>query len=679
MAVGRWPDVATLYDAELDKLGEEPVAFRRARPASGADLRDAARRHGERHRALPAVLGVEPRTRRRAAPSIGSSVRPSVGRARHRARREAEIAESRTSARVQVPPRAGASEPPQRRARRRSPRTARCSTRRPITDPRVRRSKACSRGREQLEIGEILEPLYQAGGVGEAHRVLEAELAHVTEGATRSRRDVHRLAELSEEQLLAPDAALAVRSCAQGVPGRREDPRRGRAPRLDGPTAAGSSSRTRTPTCSACTRADRAGEHRQASRARLRGGARRRRQGRGDVPLRARRRRPRSSRPSPTSTASTRSLEQYPELAQVLEQRVRARRSPTSWSSSTRASVRSTRSSSNQLDDAIRVFRRIFDELEPTNEPAIARSSASTSQKQRVGRAQGVLRASARERRATTLEAGIRAKIARLLARASATCRTPSRPGSACSSCAARIAEALAGLADLYERTEQWAELTEVLERHYDIAADDESRVGVLLRRAELFSASSSVATTRRSTTTQRVLDIDYGNVQALYAIAEIWRRRNDRASSSRRCTRSSIAARRRSRPRTSSRSTASSATIYQTVLKQPYDAIDAWRKLLEVDPRDFEAMAALERLLRAEERWTEVIDVKMARAAGLRGPRGADPRVRSRSPRSGSTRSARRTRPRPRSSDPRDRSDARRGLLRARELHGAAKRCPSR
>ena len=55
--------------------------------------------------------------------------------------------------------------------------------------------------------------------------------------------------------------------------------------------------------------------------------------------------------------------------------------------------------------------------------------------------------------------------------------------------------------------------------------------------------------------------------------------------------------------------------TIYQSTLVQPYDAIDAWRRLLGVDPRDFEAMAALENLLRAEERWVEVIDVKMGRA----------------------------------------------------------------
>src|SRR6185437_888308 len=47
--------------------------------------------------------------------------------------------------------------------------------------------------------------------------------------------------------------------------------------------------------------------------------------------------------------------------------------------------------------------------------------------------------------------------------------------------------EALAALANLYERMGQWAELCEILERHYDIAPDDQQRVEVLLRRAKLF------------------------------------------------------------------------------------------------------------------------------------------------------------------------------------------------
>ena len=47
-------------------------------------------------------------------------------------------------------------------------------------------------------------------------------------------------------------------------------------------------------------------------------------------------------------------------------------------------------------------------------------------------------------------------------------------------------------------------------------------------------------------------------------------------------------------------------------MLGRPYEAIDAWRQLLAVDPRDFSAMQHLEGLLRAEERWEEVIEVKL-------------------------------------------------------------------
>ena len=87
--------------------------------------------------------------------------------------------------------------------------------------------------------------------------------------------------------------------------------------------------------------------------------------------------------------------------------------------------------------------------------------------------------------------------------------------------------EALGALADLYERMGQWAELCDVLERHYDIAPDDTSRVEVLLRRARLFTERLSRDDDALSDY-NRVLDIDYANVQALYAISEIWRRRAD-------------------------------------------------------------------------------------------------------------------------------------------------------
>jgi tetratricopeptide (TPR) repeat protein len=180
--------------------------------------------------------------------------------------------------------------------------------------------------------------------------------------------------------------------------------------------------------------------------------------------------------------------------------------------------------------------------------------------------------------------------------------------------------EALGALADLYERVQQWAELCDVLERHYDIASEDDSRVAVLLRRAKLFKEQLSRDDSALDDY-NRVLDIDYANLEALYAIAEIWRRRND--------ANEIVSALHQTVDRASAALPPENlvalfrelGTIYQSTLNQPYDAIDAWRKLLEVDPRDFEAMAALENLLRAEERWVEVIDVKMGRALAYENP----------------------------------------------------------
>src|SRR5262249_53707432 len=162
-----------------------------------------------------------------------------------------------------------------------------------------------------------------------------------------------------------------------------------------------------------------------------------------------------------------------------------------------------------------------------------------------------------------------------------------------------------AGLANLYERLQQWGELAEILQRHSDIAPDDAERVTVLLRRAKLFNDKLGRDDAALDDY-NRVLDIDYANVEALYAISELWRRRND--------PQEIVTSLHATVDRAAAALPAENmvalyrelGTIYQTVLNQPYDAIDAWRKLLEVNPRDFEAMAALEGLLRAEERWTE-------------------------------------------------------------------------
>src|SRR6185369_15225075 len=67
-----------------------------------------------------------------------------------------------------------------------------------------------SQGVHQVEIGEILEPLYQAAGEWDKlANVLEAELAVKKEPEERLAM-YYRIAELHEERLVAADGALAV-------------------------------------------------------------------------------------------------------------------------------------------------------------------------------------------------------------------------------------------------------------------------------------------------------------------------------------------------------------------------------------------------------------------------------------------------------------------------------------
>ncbi|MGC4066073.1 MAG: hypothetical protein QM784_15760 [Polyangiaceae bacterium] len=144
-----------------------------------------------------------------------------------------------------------------------------------------------------------------------------------------------------------------------------------------------------------------------------------------------------------------------------------------------------------------------------------------------------------------------------------------------------------------------------MLERHFDIADSDEERVSILTRRARLFSEQL-----RRDDealeTWQRVLDIDYANATALREVAAIWRNRNDASE----LVNALHALIDRAAGAISTDEVIASyrelGRVYGTTLEQPYEASEAWRHLLEIDGRDFEAMNELERIYRSEERWVD-------------------------------------------------------------------------
>jgi len=310
-------------------------------------------------------------------------------------------------------------------------------------------------------------------------------------------------------------------------------------------------------------------------------------------------------------------MERWAELAQILEQRVLATQDTGELVELYSRLGATYEEKLAQYDDAIRAYRRIFDELEPGHEAAIAALERLYEYKEAWVELNVVYERQLSNAMGDAEEAEIRAKMARLASDRLGDVARAVETWKRVLDLRGEDAEALGALANLYETQQQWAELCEVLERQFDIAESDEERVAIRLRRAHVF-----LEQLRRDEQAledfQRALDIDYGNVDALRSIANIWRVRGeayelvnalhalvDRAAAMLDAAELKAVFR-------------ELGLTYGNTLQQPFDAAEAWTKLLEVDPGDFEALDALEAIYRADERWTDVIDVKMRRAEAL-------------------------------------------------------------
>ena len=497
--MNRWPHVAALYDAQLDKLAT------RGKTSASSSSACAPRRLFEvqledvdgRHRALPPRRrGGRRRTSAPSARSIGSSLQterwPDLAPGPRPRGRDRAVA--RRDPRAQVPPRPGAADAARRPRPGASLRIATCISGSPGApgDPRGARG-ALRGGVKQVEVGEILEPLYRSDGrVGEAgarlrgaarpHAGTRKSVLRPTTGSPSSSRT-------SSSTRPRRSRSTSGRSRSFRSTRRRAKRRRGSRRRVDGgwETLAnayadilGAARGPRSP----------AGR-RQAARADVRGRARRHRQGRGDVQVRPRRRRRSTSRRSPTSIASTsRSSRGRSSRGRPRDARQGVRPTRSSSSSSTPrlgeivrdapqrraqrdprvpAHLRRARQDARRGDRRPRADLRSTKGLGPSSTTVYQRELEERVRRHRRGR-------DPREDRAP------RGREARAAGAAQ------SRRGRWCSTCAARTPRRSHALANLYEAQGQWAKLVDVLEREFDIASSDDDRVNILTRRARTTS-----------------------------------------------------------------------------------------------------------------------------------------------------------------------------------------------
>jgi tetratricopeptide (TPR) repeat protein len=474
-------------------------------------------------------------------------------------------------------------------------------------------------GAKQLEVGDILEPLYRSMSEWEKlATVYEAQLAH-TKGQEDRLAAYYRLAELYEEKLLDPANTLVVYIRAlKEYP--LDDKASEESPRLAGSVDGGWETL-------ANAYADILGAHTDPTVQRAVG----RRLARtfedelGDIGKAEETYKYVLSVDQGDVEALANldriylSLESWQDLANILEMRVKATTDNIELVDLYARLGELYETRLVDLANAIRAYRHIFDDLDKTHEGAISALARIYEHQGAWKELDAVYERELENASGDTAEAEIRAKIAHIAAEKLGQPERAIETWKAVLDLRGEDPEALHALSDLYESLGQWAKLVDILEREFDIAATDEDRVNILTRRARTTSDKLG----RDDSALQdwsRVLDIDYANLAGLRAIADIRRRQgdaNELVTALHQLVDSAASLLDGEELKEIFREL---GKTYGGQLQQPYDAADAWRKLLEVGP-DFEAMDALEAIYRAEEKWTDVIDVKMQRAEALAEP----------------------------------------------------------
>jgi tetratricopeptide (TPR) repeat protein len=180
--------------------------------------------------------------------------------------------------------------------------------------------------------------------------------------------------------------------------------------------------------------------------------------------------------------------------------------------------------------------------------------------------------------------------------------------------------EALNALGELYASLERWAELVEILDREVTVAEDDEARIAIFSDMARIFYLRLSKERNAIDSW-ERVLDVDPTNPNALFGLAEIHRNAeqwHELVDDLNRIIEVGAATLEDHLLETVYMQL---GDIYEHTLQQPFDAVESYDRALEINPRNFQAMDALERIHRAEGEWVDAIRVMERRQEGLDDP----------------------------------------------------------
>ena len=166
--------------------------------------------------------------------------------------------------------------------------------------------------------------------------------------------------------------------------------------------------------------------------------------------------------------------------------------------------------------------------------------------------------------------------------------------------------DALAGLARLYEETEQWDRAVDMMRRSIRVAADPRQKVDLNFRLGKIFDEQMKEQEPAEEYLVE-ALSLDPAHVPSMLSLLDIYKRRGDWLKAAQLMVRAEAAT---SNPLEKTRLLYEAGKIFQEKLGDEAQAVDLFARVLQLDPEHVEAGEPLSQLYFKREEWAPLVPI---------------------------------------------------------------------
>jgi tetratricopeptide (TPR) repeat protein len=307
----------------------------------------------------------------------------------------------------------------------------------------------------------------------------------------------------------------------------------------------------------------------------------------------------------------------YEALAEVLKMRVKAARSDFDKVELSFRLGQTLELELTRLDEAIGVYGGILKDLDPEHEGSVLALERAYTAKGDWKNLYATYERALKVVLGDANQAEIHAKMARLQAEHLGDAPKAVELWKQVLDLRGEDPEALRALALLYTGQQNFRDLVDILEREAAVADTDEERIRSLMDLGRVWYERLERARSALESY-ERVLDIDPAYTPALLAIADIHRRASATQELVDTLHRTIDVGQAQLEDAALEQVYLELGALYDQQLKSPSDAVDAYMHAIDVNPRNFAAMDALERIHTEQADFEARIGVRERRVLGL-------------------------------------------------------------